>query len=204
MEIVLASRNKKKIRELETLLANYSSNATVERITVLSLDDIGYEEEIVENGSTFEENAFIKADTIAKLGYIAIADDSGLVVDALNGAPGIYSARYSGGGDEENNRKLLLELSGIPYEKRTARFVSSVVCVFARTGKKIVCTESCEGIILEAPRGTDGFGYDPLFYYPLFGKTFAEISQDEKNSVSHRGKAMRAFIEKFTAESVEK
>ena len=128
MKIVLASRNAKKIRELETLLAQHSSMHN----EVLSLDDIGDSEEIVEDGTSFEENAWIKASVPAKLGYIGIADDSGLSVDALGGAPGIYSARYGGEGtnDAKNNEKLLTELHTVPDEKRGAAFVSAVACVF--------------------------------------------------------------------------
>ncbi len=195
MEIVLASRNKNKIRELETLLRECSSND----ITILSLDDIGYTEEIEENGSSFEENAKIKADAGAARGYITVADDSGLAVDYLNGAPGIYSARYAGehGSDKNNNQKLLCELEGVPYEKRTASFVSAVCCVFPDSREPITVIGRCGGYILEEERGQNGFGYDPLFYIPSFRKTFAELSSDEKNSISHRGIAMRAFAEEF-------
>lgn len=193
MKVVLASRNKKKIRELETFLKEISSD-----ITVLSLDDIGFHDEIVEDGRTFAENSKIKALVPAKLGYIGVADDSGLEVDALCGAPGVYSARYSGDGatDEKNNAKLLKALENVPDEKRTARFRTVVTCEFP-DGREIVCDGFCEGRILREPRGADGFGYDPLFYYEPFGKTFAELTPEEKNSVSHRGKAMREFIKAF-------
>lgn len=189
MKIVLASRNRKKIRELETFLSEISSD-----INVLSLDDIGFHDEIVEDGSTFAENSRIKALVPAKLGYIGVADDSGLEVDALGGEPGVYSARYSGEGatDEKNNRKLLAALENIPDEKRTARFRTVVTCVFP-DGREIQVDGVCEGRILREPRGNDGFGYDPLFYYEPLKKTFAELTSDEKNSVSHRGRAMRRF-----------
>lgn len=195
MKIVLTSRNKNKIRELETLLRSLTSK----EIEILSLDDIGFKDDIAETGSAFEENAMLKAKTAAELGYIGIADDSGLEVDYLNGAPGIYSARYSGehANDERNNRKLLSELEGVPYEKRTARFVSVVVCVFPDGRKPITARGTCEGVILESPAGENGFGYDPLFYYEPFKKSFAQLSSDEKNAVSHRGKAMRKFAESF-------
>ena len=171
MKIVLASRNAKKIRELETLLAQHSSM----HIEVLSLDDIGYTEEIVEDGTSFEENAWIKAATPAALGYIGIADDSGLSVDALGGAPGIYSARYGGEGtnDAKNNEKLLAEMNEVPDEERGAAFVSAVACVFPRecdaeipeefrTEKNglrgFVVRGECRGTILREGRGCDGFG----------------------------------------------
>ena len=200
LKLVLASRNRKKIRELETLLAEISSY-----IQVLSLDDIGYTDEIVEDGTTFAENSRIKASVPASLGYIGIADDSGLVVDALNGAPGVYSARYSGedATDEKNNKKLLAELANVPDERRTARFCTVVTCAFP-DGTAWQFDGSVEGTILHEPDGDGGFGYDPLFYYAPFGKTFAALSADEKNSVSHRGKAMRAFAEKMKNYIIEK
>ena len=210
MKIVLASRNAKKIRELETLLAQHSSM----HIEVLSLDDIGYTEEIVEDGTSFEENAWIKAATPAAMGYIGIADDSGLSVDALGGAPGIYSARYGGEGtnDAKNNEKLLAEMNEVPDEGRGAAFVSAVACVFpreceveipeeVRTEKNglsgFVVRGECRGTILRETRGCDGFGYDPLFYVAEKECTFAELSSDEKNAISHRGVAMRAFCRQF-------
>lgn len=210
MKIVLASRNAKKIRELETLLAQHSSM----HIEVLSLDDIGYTEEIVEDGTSFEENAWIKAATPAAMGYIGIADDSGLSVDALGGAPGIYSARYGGEGtnDAKNNEKLLAEMNEVPDEGRGAAFVSAVACVFprecdveipedVRTEKNglsgFVVRGECRGTILREARGCDGFGYDPLFYVAEKECTFAELSSHEKNAISHRGVAMRAFCRQF-------
>ena len=210
MKIVLASRNAKKIRELETLLAQHSSM----HIEVLSLDDIGYTEEIVEDGTSFEENAWIKAATPAAMGYIGIADDSGLSVDALGGAPGIYSARYGGEGtnDAKNNEKLLAEMNEVPDEERGAAFVSAVACVFPRecdaeipeefrTEKNglrgFVVRGECRGTILRETRGCDGFGYDPLFYVSEKGCTFAELPAEEKNAISHRGVAMRAFCRQF-------
>ena len=210
MKIVLASRNAKKIRELETLLAQHSSM----HIEVLSLDDIGYTEEIVEDGTSFEENAWIKAATPAAMGYIGIADDSGLSVDALGGDPGIYSARYGGEGtnDAKNNEKLLAEMNEVPDEGRGAAFVSAVACVFpreceveipeeVRTEKNglsgFVVRGECRGTILRETRGCDGFGYDPLFYVAEKECTFAELSSEEKNAISHRGVAMRAFCRQF-------
>lgn len=194
MDVLLASKNKGKIREIKTLLSEYVSS-----VNVLSLDDINYNEEIEENGTTFEENAKIKAKVGAELGYICIADDSGLEVDALDGAPGVYSARYSGyhADDETNNQKLLSELSDVPYEKRSARYVCVIACIFP-DGKEIVVRDTCEGKILTEYRGDGGFGYDPLFFVDKFEKTFAELSMQEKNTESHRGKAMRSFCREFS------
>ena len=199
MEIVLASRNKKKIAELEKMMSEYMSG----NITILSLDDIGVKDDIEENGTTFEENARIKASVGASLGYITIADDSGLCVDALDGAPGVYSARFSGGNDDDNNRLLVEKLKNIPEEKRTAYFMTSVVCLFPKQNDEIVTNGKVCGFITDTAAGTNGFGYDPHFYYPPFNKTFAQLSADEKNSISHRGKAMKALAEQF-AEKVKK
>lgn len=194
MKIVLASRNKKKIKEMETLLGELSSND----IEILSLDDIGFTDDIVEDGETFAENSKIKASVPAKLGYIGIADDSGLEVDALDGRPGVYSARYSGENatDESNNEKLLSELSGVPHEKRTARYRTAITCVFPE-GDYFSVEGSCEGIILTEADGDGGFGYDPLFYCDIYKKTFGRLTPEEKNGISHRGKAMREFAVKF-------
>lgn len=200
LKFVLASRNKKKIRELETFLAGIPSDKVI-----LSLDDIGYHGEIVEDGKTFAENSLIKASVPAKLGYIGVADDSGLEVDALNGAPGVYSARYSGEGatDEKNNAKLLSELEDVPDDKRTARFRTVVTCAFP-DGTYFQVDGYCEGRILRAPEGSGGFGYDPLFWYAPFEKTFASLTPEEKNAVSHRGKAMRKFAEELPGELIKR
>ena len=196
--IVLASRNRHKIREMEVLLHTLLPE---EDFVLLSLDDIGYTEEIEENGTTFEENAKIKASVPASLGYIGIADDSGLEVDALNGEPGVYSARYADDAgvphsDEANNDKLLRKLASVPDEKRTARFVSCLSLV-TPCGRSFTVRGTCEGVILWERRGTGGFGYDPLFYHPPLGKTFAELTPEEKNSVSHRAHAAVLFAEEW-------
>ena len=192
MKIVLASRNKKKINEVLTLLKQ--QGGALADISVLSLDDIGMTDDIEETGSTFRENALIKASVPASLGYIGVADDSGLAVDALNGAPGVYSARYAGEpcDDEANNQKLLAELADTPDEERTAQYVCAIACVFP-DGRQFTVEGSCKGKILREYHGDGGFGYDPLFYFPGYQKTFAEISADMKHRVSHRGKAMRDF-----------
>ena len=193
-KIVLASRNRHKIKEMEVLL---HSLLPEEDFVLLSLDDIGYTGEIEENGTTFEENAKIKASVPASLGYIGIADDSGLEVDALNGEPGVYSARYADEegvphSDEANNDKLLRGLASVPDEKRTARFVSCLSLV-TPCGRSFTVRGTCEGVILRERRGNGGFGYDPLFYHPPLGKTFAELTAEEKNSVSHRAHAAILF-----------
>lgn len=190
-EFVLASNNKKKIAELEAILSSKLPN-----VKILSLADIGYTEEIIEDGKTFEENAKIKASVPARLGYIGIADDSGLCVDALNGEPGIYSARYSGGGDDENINKILEKLKDIPYEKRTAKFVCTMCCVFP-DGESFCVKGEVQGIITEQRSGDGGFGYDPVFYYPPYGKTFSEISKEDKNKISHRARAIEALAERL-------
>lgn len=193
--VVLASHNKGKIAELDRLLREELG----ELIELKSLDDIGFFEDIAEDGTTFRENALIKANAIAARGYIALADDSGLCVDALDGAPGVYSARYAGahGNDAANNALLLENLKGA--SNRRAAFVCTFACAFPDGRAPIVAEGRVEGEILEAPRGTGGFGYDPLFYYPPFAKTLAEIGKNEKNSISHRGAAVRAFAAQFVA-----
>lgn len=198
MKIVLASRNRKKINELKNLLSK-----TLGEVEILSLDDVGITEEIEENGTTFEENALIKARAAAVSGYIAVGDDSGLTVDALDGAPGIYSARYAARcnfagdhDDEGNNQALLANLAGKPAEQRGGAFVCTIACVLPN-GHEIVVRGEARGRILESYHGNGGFGYDPLFFYEPLGKTFAELSFDEKNEVSHRGRAIVAFAQKL-------
>ena len=190
MKIVLASRNKKKIKELETLLSEY-----IEGIEILSLDDVGICGEIEEDGESFAENALIKASAAARSGYIGIGDDSGLEVDALGGAPGIYSARYSGehGNDAANNALLLKNLEGV--ENRSARFVCAIACVFPDGAEPISVFGTAEGEMISEYRGEGGFGYDPLFYFPPLDKTFAELTAEEKNKISHRSCAIRLFAE---------
>ena len=191
MEIVIASRNKKKIRELEALISKY-----IEGVKLLSLDDVGLYEDVEEDGSSFEENALIKARYAARSGKISVGDDSGLCVNALGGAPGIYSARYAGehGNDEANNRKLLFELSD--KGDKSAYFVSAVACVLP-DGREFVTEGRANGEITENASGNGGFGYDPIFYCPELGKTFADLSSDEKNAISHRGKAIENFSKKL-------
>ncbi len=189
MKVVLASRNKNKIKEIKEIYLSI----TGKDLDILSLDDIGYEGEIEENGNSFEENAKIKASVPASLGYIGLADDSGLAVNALGGAPGIYSARYSGedANYEKNNEKLLSELDGV--SDRSAKFVC-VFCALAPDGNTLTVRGECHGVIAEALQGDGGFGYDPLFIYPPLEKTFGELSSSEKNSISHRAVALSSLI----------
>ncbi len=192
MKIVLASRNRHKTAEIERVL----SECGVEGVTLLSLDDIGFHGEIEETGKTFEENAYIKALIPAKMGFFAIADDSGLEVECLNGAPGVYSARYAGEpcNDKNNNDKLLSELENVPDSERGAAYVSVIAFVDPEKPEEVhYFRGECKGTIIRKERGNGGFGYDPLFYMPSLGKTYAEITLDEKNAVSHRGKSIRLF-----------
>ena len=192
-KIILASDNGHKLEEIR----RYFKEAEIP-VKIIPLRDSGFSGEIVEDGETFEENALIKARTVAlATGCAAIADDSGLEVDALHGAPGVYSARFAGvhGDDNANNAKLLQELDGVPDCKRTARFVS-VICVYREDGASVSVRGTAEGLILTEKKGSGTFGYDPLFYYPPFGKTFAEMDGSEKNSISHRGNALALLMEK--------
>ena len=198
MKIVLASRNRKKIGELKTLLAESFPD-----IEILSLDDVGIAGEIEENGTTFEENALTKARVAAKTGYIGVGDDSGITVDALGGEPGIYSARYAARcnyagdhDDEGNNQALLYNLREVADEDRTGGYVCAIACVFP-DGREFTVRGEVRGRILREYHGEGGFGYDPLFYYEPFGKTFAEVTAEEKHAVSHRGAAIRALAAKL-------
>ena len=185
---VLASGNAHKISEFNRFFSS-------ERLGVelISMKEAGFEGTIDENGLSFAENAFLKADAVhAATGMTVLADDSGLCVDALGGRPGIYSARYAGehGDDGANIEKLLSELEGIPEEKRTARFLCALCVVFA-DGSNLVTEGFAEGRILTEKRGSGDFGYDPVFFFPKRGKTFAEMTPEEKEGVSHRGDALR-------------
>ena len=191
-KIVFATGNAGKMREIRMILAD----ADVE---VLSMKDAGIDPDIVENGSTFAENALIKARACAKLtGMMALADDSGLVVDYLNGEPGIYSARYMGENTSYHikNHNLIERLDGVPDEKRTARFVCAIAAVLP-DGTELVTEGTMEGRIGYEEKGENGFGFDPVFYVPEYGLTSAQMDAEQKNAASHRGKALRAVKEEF-------
>ena len=194
--IVVASRNRHKIEEIQKIMDRFGYR-------VVSRDEAGVPDfEIEEDGLTFEENSFKKADEIMKVcGQITVADDSGLVVDALDGAPGVYSARFAGedADDTANNRKLISLLEGIPKEERRARFVSVITLIFP-DGKAIIARGECPGHIVTEARGRNGFGYDPHFVPTGFEKTFAELTMDEKNKISHRAHALAELERKFMHE----
>lgn len=181
--LVLATKNNGKILEFRDFFKKSG-------IEIKTLDDFGPIPPVVEDGETFEDNAVKKAQFTARvLGIPAIADDSGLTVKALQGAPGVFSSRYAGenADDETNNRKLLAEMEGV--EDRTAAFVC-VLAIAVPRGPALIYEGTCEGMIAETPKGDQGFGYDPLFYYPPLLKTFAQLTREEKNNISHRGKAI--------------
>ncbi|MBO7275555.1 MAG: RdgB/HAM1 family non-canonical purine NTP pyrophosphatase [Clostridia bacterium] len=178
---VIATNNQKKLREIDAILKQIGASA-------VAMAEAGISTDPEETGLSFEENAFIKANAACLAsGKPAIADDSGLEVDALNKAPGIYSARYCEGTDSDRVNFLLRNMQG--KSDRTARFVSAVCCVFP-SGERITVRGECEGEIIDAPRGENGFGYDPVFYVPEYEQTFAEISPEIKNKISHRAHAL--------------
>lgn len=186
-KVVLATRNKGKTREFKTLLCKYFQSIS----SLRDLDDVP---QVIEDGKSFRENALKKARIIAKFtGGPSIADDSGLVVEVLGGSPGIFSARYAGenAGDKENIKKLLSELRGV-YDRR-AKFVCSLALV-TPGGYEIVVEGTCSGIITDHPRGENGFGYDPVFFLPDLKKTMAQLSDSEKNKMSHRAKAVEKLV----------
>lgn len=190
MKLVLASQNKKKLAEMNSILAQMG-------IEVCSQAEAGVNVDVEETGTTFEENSLLKAKAVMKAsGLPAIADDSGLCVDCLNGAPGVYSARYGGEGlDDVGRYRMLLEnMRGMT--PRTAKFVCVITCCFP-DGTVLTARGECPGTIAYAPMGEGGFGYDPVFFLPGFKKTFAQLSAEEKNAISHRGKALEIFQQKL-------
>jgi len=196
-DLVLASRNAKKLKEMQALLAPLGYRARL----VSEFTDEAAEE----TAPSFIENALLKARHAAKVsGLPALADDSGLEVDALKGAPGVYSARYAGepSDDAANNAKLLQALAGVPAAQRTARFVSALALLrHAEDPTPVIALGTWPGLILETPRGVNGFGYDPLFLVPSLGKTSAELAAATKNRISHRGQAMRALLKQLRGQS---
>ena len=192
-DLLVATTNAGKFAEVQAFLEKLP-------LRIVSLKALINPPAVTEDGRTFEENALKKARTFAHFsGLPTLADDSGLEVDALDGAPGIYSARYAGaaGDDALNNQKLLRELAGVPQEKRTARFVCALaLCVpQGNSFNDWTARESCKGLIASGLIGSHGFGYDPLFFYPPFKKTFGEIDREQKATVSHRGKALKKLAE---------
>ncbi|WP_107949948.1 XTP/dITP diphosphatase [Lysinibacillus parviboronicapiens] len=188
-QVVIATKNKGKAKDFEALFEPLGYE-------VVTMFDVAPDMEIEETGTTFEENAVLKAETLAKaLNTIVIADDSGLAVDALNGEPGVYSARYAGDHDDEANMvKLLANLQGVADEKRTARFC----CCIAIAGPNLETTTvfgTCEGVIAHEKRGTNGFGYDPVFFVPSLNCMMAELTAEQKGAISHRGNAIRKLKE---------
>ena len=196
MRIIIATGNKDKVREINEILKGTDFDA-------VSMKEIGIDPDIVEDADSFEGNALIKARTVHELTkeYV-MADDSGLCIDALNGAPGIYSARFCGEDStyEEKFKKIFEMLKDVPEEKRTAKFVCSIAVVRPDGSEFTVRGEVC-GVLHEKPMGDGGFGYDPIFYVPEFGMTTAQMTKEQKNSISHRGKALRAMAERLKEES---
>ena len=195
-KLILASNNKKKIKELKEILSDIP-------VEVRSLSDENIDIDVIEDGVTFEENAKKKAEEIYKFlkdkgekGFLVLSDDSGLEVDYLNGEPGVYSERYAGehGNDSANNKKLLENLKGVSKENRGAKFVCQLA-MFDEEGNYYTVRGDVKGYILEELTGEGGFGYDPLFFYEPFNKTFGELTPDEKNEISHRGVALKELKE---------
>ena len=193
MKLVLASKNSHKLVEMRDILSQLGVEVVLE-------SDVGIDVDVEETGTTFEENAFLKAHAVMEAsGLPAIADDSGLCVDALGGAPGVYSARYGGPGlDDAGRYRLLLDNLRGQLDRR-GKFVSAICCCFPN-GDTVTARGECPGTIAYAPRGENGFGYDPIFFLPSLKKTFAQLPPGEKNAISHRGNALREFkteLEKY-------
>jgi len=191
-KIIFATGNKDKVKEIQMILADLG-------LEVITMKDAGISIDIEENGATYEENAMIKARAVAAYTKaIVMADDSGLEIDYLNKEPGVYSARYLGEDTSYRikNANLISRLDGVPDEKRTARFVCAIGAVFP-DGTEVTTRGTIEGRIGYEEKGANGFGYDPIFYVPEFGKTTAELSEEEKNRVSHRGNALRLMKEEL-------
>jgi len=194
-ELLFATTNRGKAKELKEAFKQVGIN-----IDIKTDADLNNPPEVAEYGHTFEKNAELKAHEMARFsGLLTVADDSGLMVDKLNGEPGVRSARYAGDhNDAKNNAKLLAELGGVPPKERTAKFNTTIIVSMpSHFDKDLIVNGQCSGLILAAPRGEDGFGYDPLFYIPELDKTFAQMTTDEKNKISHRGKAVRKLIEEL-------
>ena len=191
MKVILASQNQHKLVELSTILSQLGFEIALE-------SEYGLHVDVDETGTTFEENSLLKAEAVMKAsGMPVLADDSGLMVDALDGAPGVYSARYGHkSSDAERIAYLLENLKDVPAERRTAKFVCVITCLWP-DGRRIVARGECPGQILFAPKGTGGFGYDPVFYLPELGMTYAELPSEQKNAISHRARALQEFCRKY-------
>ena len=195
MEMIFATKNKGKIKEVKQILSNFD---------IISMEDAGVTIDVIEDGKTFMENAIKKASEIAKIsGKITIADDSGLEIDFFDGKPGVHSARYLGENTPyiEKNTHILNEMKEVPEEKRSARFVCAIAAVFPN-GKILTAQDTIEGIIASEIKGKNGFGYDPIFFVPELGKTTAELSPEQKNTISHRGKALQKMKQLLSTEEV--
>lgn len=191
MKVILASKNQHKLTELSSILSKLGFEIALE-------SDYGLDIEVEETGVTFEENSLLKAEAVMKAsGMPVLADDSGLMVDALSGAPGVYSARYGNkGSDSERTAYLLENMKDVPDTQRGAKFVCVITCLFP-DGRKIVARGECPGVIARAPKGENGFGYDPVFYLPEYGMTYAELPAEQKNAISHRARALQDFCRKY-------
>lgn len=191
MKVILASKNQHKLTELSTILSQLGFEIALE-------SEYGLDIDVEETGTTFEENSYLKAEAVMKAsGLPVLADDSGLMVDALDGAPGVYSARYGHkASDKERTAYLLENMKDVPEERRGAKFVCVITCLFP-DGRKIVARGECPGVIARAPHGENGFGYDPVFYLPELGMTYAELPSEQKNAISHRARALQDFCRKY-------
>ena len=191
MKVILASKNPHKLTELSAILSQHGFEIALE-------SEYGLDIDVDETGTTFEENSLLKAEAVMKAsGLPVLADDSGLMVDALNGAPGVYSARYGHkSSDGERTAFLLENMKDVPDDKRTAKFVCVITCLWP-DGRKIVARGECPGVITREVHGKNGFGYDPVFYLPELGMTYAELPSEQKNAISHRARALQDFCRKY-------
>lgn len=191
MKVILASKNQHKLTELSAILSQLGFEIALE-------SEYGLDIDVEETGTTFEENSYLKAEAVMKAsGLPVLADDSGLMVDALGGAPGVYSARYGHKSSDQARTAYLLEnLKDVPEEKRAAKFVCVITCLWP-DGRKIVARGECPGVIAFEPHGENGFGYDPVFYLPERKMTYAELPSEEKNAISHRARALQDFCRKY-------
>ena len=191
MKVILASKNPHKLTELSAILSQHGFEIALE-------SEYGLDIDVDETGTTFEENSLLKAEAVMEAsGLPVLADDSGLMVDALDGAPGVYSARYGHKSSDGERTEFLLEnMKDVPDGKRTAKFVCVITCLWP-DGRKIVARGECPGVITREVHGENGFGYDPVFYLPELGMTYAELPSEQKNAISHRARALQEFCRKY-------